>query len=468
MAPLPPTASRHTAPRFPRTFALLVALCALSSCLSLGRLGDISPLGGDAGTERVNLWPLYYKDGDATAVLWPLFDVDDEGFAVRPLMTKQDAEWELVPPLIWFDTETGHFIAFPAYHFEGAQGLFPIIGIGDLSWVGPIWWTESSGGVFPLAAIGGQTQWVGPIWWRGEDALWDGWGVFPLVSMTEGFKQIGPVAWSRDPATGAGMTLVLPVWFAWQDDEGEQIWLTPLGGRGLNAEGDRGFLNVLGPLYHREFSPAETTHHVLWPLMESTTGDIERSWHAWPLAGHIRNHASGDARTWLLSGIVEWTSDRVEGDDDLTSLRAWPLFSAHGKSSPPPDFLHYIGLVGVNKRGTSTDVHVGTPLLFSYTGGPGEESEDAPSGAWHEWSALLGAVHSESAPERSRFELLWYLYRRQTEGDRTKRDLFPFLSWDTDESTPEGSSDFSFLWRLLHVERKGDDYSGHILFIPFD
>lgn len=445
---------------------LVLLLLALTSCLSLERLGDISPLGGEAGTERVNLWPLYYKDGDATAVLWPLFDVDDEGFALRPLVTHQDTAWELVPPLVWFDAETGHFFAFPAYHFQGVHGLFPILGFGDLSWVGPIWWTDSSGGVFPIAAVGGSTQWIGPVWWRGADASWDGWGVFPLVSMTEGIKQLGPVAWSRDPQTGAGMTLVAPLWFAWQADDGERLWLTPLGGRGLSADGERGFVNVLGPVYHREFSPAETTHHVLWPLIESTRGDIERTWHAFPLAGHVRNHASGDARTWLLSGLVEWTSDREDGDDDLTSLRAWPLFSVHGDSSPPPDFLHFIGLVGVDRRGSSTEVHVGTPLLFQYAGGPGEGDE--PNGAWHEWSALLGAVHAESAPERSRFELLWYLYRRQTEGARTKRDLFPFLSYDTDDTTPEGASDFSFLWRLLHVEREGDDYSGHILFIPFD
>jgi hypothetical protein len=42
------------------------------------------------------------------------------------------------------------------------------------------------------------------------------------------------------------------------------------------------------------------------------------------------------------------------------------------------------------------------------------------------------------------------------------RDIFPFIKWDSGED----SYRFSFLWRLLSVEREGEQRKGHVLFIP--
>ena len=80
-----------------------------------------------------------------------------------------------------------------------------------------------------------------------------------------------------------------------------------------------------------------------------------------------------------------------------------------------------------------------------------------------EWDLLCYAVHSTETKDEGTFSVLGYGYRRERKGDTVKRDIFPFVTWD---STP-ASKDVSFLWHLFHYERQGDKTGGHVLFIPW-
>jgi hypothetical protein len=97
--------------------------------------------------------------------------------------------------------------------------------------------------------------------------------------------------------------------------------------------------------------------------------------------------------------------------------------------------------------------HVRIPLLWGH-----ERSESGRS-----WTGPLGLVRFERDAEHERFSLLYYGYRRETRGARTSRDIFPFVTWDTG---PDETS-WSFLWRFLRYERKGERRGGHVLFIPW-
>ena len=97
--------------------------------------------------------------------------------------------------------------------------------------------------------------------------------------------------------------------------------------------------------------------------------------------------------------------------------------------------------------------HTRLPLLF----------ETKREGDEREWSALLGLLRSESDKDSSRFRLAYALYKRETEGERTTRDLFPFVTWD---SAPEETS-VSFLWRVFRYRNDHGDRSGHFLFVPW-
>ena len=80
-----------------------------------------------------------------------------------------------------------------------------------------------------------------------------------------------------------------------------------------------------------------------------------------------------------------------------------------------------------------------------------------------EWSGPLWLVTSKKEPAQSKFNVLYCGYRSETKGDQTRRDIFPFITYDTSAK----SVSTSFLWRVFHYRREGAKRGGHILFIPF-
>lgn len=146
--------------------------------------------------------------------------------------------------------------------------------------------------------------------------------------------------------------------------------------------------------------------------------------------------------------------DPHEGVPDRAAARQ--VLAAHGlePASDDPAALHQaIADFAAEHTETRTRHHLRVPLLFGY-----ERTSDEL-----DWSGPLGLVHYDSAPERSRFSLLYYAYRSETRGDRTTRDLFPFVTWD---SGP-GETEVSFLWRLFHYQRRGGRRGGHVFFVPW-
>jgi hypothetical protein len=108
---------------------LLLLLLGLPcvGCHSIIRLFRNSQLQGAAARpDRVNPWPLLHGDGDRLAVLWPIFDDDEHGFALRPLITRDRPNWELLPPLCWWNAESGDWVFLPAYSVGDNFGVFPL------------------------------------------------------------------------------------------------------------------------------------------------------------------------------------------------------------------------------------------------------------------------------------------------------------------------------------------------------
>lgn len=97
--------------------------------------------------------------------------------------------------------------------------------------------------------------------------------------------------------------------------------------------------------------------------------------------------------------------------------------------------------------------HWRMPLVHEYRRTPAKK----------EWDLLCYAVHSTDTGDESRLSVLGYGYRSERKGDSTRRDIFPFVTWDT---APR-SKHVSFLWRLFDYRRQGDRRGGHLLFIPW-
>lgn len=143
-----------------------------------------------------------------------------------------------------------------------------------------------------------------------------------------------------------------------------------------------------------------------------------------------------------------------EGVPDGSAVRT--LLAAHGRT--PADestgaLRTAVADFAADHTRTFEHTKVRLPLLFGY-----EHSDDEL-----DWYGPLGLVRYAREPGRSRFSLFYYAYRRETRGERTTRDIFPFLTWDT----APGAKEVSFLWRLFRYERNGERRGGHVLFFPW-
>jgi len=526
-----------------RSTLLVCLLAILASCQSLQRLARVSPLSGEVAEDRVNLWPLYYENHEEVAILWPIYDQDAEGFALRPILTRDGSDWEVFPPIAWWNTETGNWVVVPAYSIGDSSGLFPVVGFGDFNFVGPAWWTKDeedgapSYGLFPLFTISPGLNWAALAWWdKDKDGEVESWGVFPIASKSERFNQVGPVVWGYDengdkdyftvfPLYGYGtlddgrrVNWAGPAWWLDGEDETESGWglfplamnlgtfhqagpvfwaetddgdtdylvafplygygrredgggvfVSLLGAKGWDAEGQTEFLNILWLLYHRSQSETSASTNILLPFVNWAHDENESSWRLWPLFGHSEGRTPGTApeadatadsqasaqaedwsKDWALMGLYE----RKTSTNKTGSVRLAPLFSYKAEGTGQQTLFDALSLVSFQRTAEDTsELHVGTPLVFNYY----EESEG------HSWNALLGALDYETDGNGSSFDLLYYLYRSHTTGTETRRDIFPFITWDSGREHAK----FSFLHRLFNYERDGERTGGHILFIPW-
>ncbi|HET6204672.1 MAG TPA: hypothetical protein VFI25_17910 [Planctomycetota bacterium] len=208
------------------------------------------------------------------------------------------------------------------------------------------------------------------------------------------------------------------------------------------------------------------------PLLEVPTAEEDSEWNLFRSRklGFLLDGCKDEtreSRVWKEGilrpeeiGILEPWSPRFDADprsrEERDPRAARTLLEAHGAPVPGEEAGEVKRAV-VEFARENTELrrrrHVRIPFLFHYRG-DGEEGE---------WSALLGLVGSEKKKDRSRFSLLYSFFRAETEGDRTTRDIFPFLTWD---SGPDEKR-VSFLWRVFRYERVGGRRSGHVLFIPW-
>ncbi len=420
-----------------------------AACQTAERLWRISPFEGNVASERVNLWPLAYHNGDETSVLWPLFDVDQRGFALRPLLAKDGTGYSILWPLASFDTDAGTGWAGPFYQFETARGLFPVANFGSLSWVGLVWWSEHASGFFPLAHFG-ELSYVGPVWWSSADGA--SAGLFPLAVFGP-TSYVGPAWWSGDSyglfplfgndLFGSGIDHIGPVWWRSEAEQGLEFGLAPLlsygnGGRSLS----------LLPLYSHELGPDARTRNVLLGLGHaSRAGEREESW-LLPLYYHRAEPARSD--TTLLPFF--WK--RTRGDD-------FDVYTLLGNRSVDPassSFNLYPFWWSNESKRDSSAWRMLLPLF--YFGRAGDERTLITPLGGRGWSTsgeeafvnVFGPLYHKSRSLRrdeSRTALLWPLFERHRRGDeRTTRIAGLFSRTDS-----PGQTETSYALGLGHAQR---------------
>ena len=488
--------------------ALLAAGCATDS--RLWRISPFSSSGSGSG-DRLNVFPLAYSDGDATSILWPLIDVDDDGFAVRPLVSKDDGELDILFPLSHFDLDQGEGWALTGYSNNDNVGLFPLCNFGPhFNYATLAWWWKEGGdvanwgffplawidaeeeqglvlngysfggnkGLFPLFNVGPGFNYVGPAWWHAGLGAEDdaSFGLFPLFS-AGAFRSVGPVWW-----TGGS------------DDDGESDWgCFPL--LWASEEANRSSLALL-PLWYQSLAPrqefraalvpptwwvtsGETEQHVVFPFY-ARFADAESAWTIVPplfasreARGDGSEGAAADSQ-WFTLLANGWSGAESSG------LNVYPLYWS---SQSPHDSSTMLLPFFLSQR------HGDERLLLTPLGGRGWDASGATT-----FTNVLGPLwHHSIGPDRETTAFLWPLFqhderfettqtrafplfdvtlepnghdawflaglgRHVSEGDEDSLRLWPLFSDSEAAATPDLLFDLSLAARHRH----GDDWSNHL------
>ena len=473
----------------------------------------LSPLGGygwtASGESRyVNLFgPLYHHseslsgDEERTAFLWPLFEKHrtPEETTTRALPFWSRSE-KADSKESWYALGLGHSTetrrgsgsrVWPLYSsFDTANEpdlLYNLTLYGAREQDGvqkrrlfPLYWSETSENLTERYYL----LWLGNYKREKDKRAWRFW---PLVSHSEGYGYPGlfyeTTLWGHSEWKGGETTHLL----------GPLLYRSYRSTDELRDESETRLLTFFVKRREREKGlhvPAGTSLSEENRVALSSSGfffdalvDRDESFHVWREGAVTRQ----EART------LHQFSERYGGSDVLPSTKekARAVLSEHGHAPAREDDESLMEALASFSDQNTEQIESYTsrfPFLYSYKrhrdstawSGPlwlVNSKRDADSskftipllysheesGGVTEWSGPLWLLNSYESQQASRFNFLFYGYRSETEGARTTRDIFPFITWDSDEEETE----ISFLWRLFRYRSKGEESSGHFLFIPW-
>ncbi len=440
----------------------------------------LTPLGGrgwsaSGDTRFVNvLGPLYHRsravDGSEsrTAFLWPLFErhrEDDETTTrMIPLFGKTSTP---EGSRTWFAAGLGDVRTTEE---ASSWRLFPLASVSreeerpDLLYKLSLYSDQSHGGesdrnLFPLYRAVSKPDYarhdllLGAVQYKrdGDKRSWRAW---PLVAYSDGFTRTsflydlslfgrahfdggssfhvgGPLLYLHQDVDRAGRSESHSRFLTFLTHDVEKTTSGHVPGTPGQAWQNQVERHKTGFLFDSFVS--ERARYRSW-APDLLDDDEARQLHRWSRAYDDNAYFAGQRDPAAARAILEEHGVAPESGDDDALQRAVHAFAEANSE-------------------LSSRRHARIPLLYGY------ERTDETS----EWYGPLWLFHAKRDAERSRTSFLYYGYKSETEGDRTSRDIFPFITWDTapDEKT------VSFLWRLFRYERKGDARGGYVFFVPW-
>lgn len=367
-------------------FAVLLALAALSLASGCSRSAMAARPSWEAGDDpgsaetpkdkradlapmredRVNVWPLFYKQTPAVSVLWPLISANAGSHAVVPFYEWRTDEERLrllslhqdLPAFadfhgneryyrffnFWVDAKEGKTVFFPFYWRNRDRNTHFLF---------PLFYSDNDGFWTPLYTDCGRTRGVlGPLFlrYRGRTNTYS-WFPFPLIG-----------TWSGESA-GA---IAFPLFYT--DSEA--------------AEADT---NILGPLLHRRRRNDDVRWHFLWPLGAAGTTSSTSNCYFVPL----------------------WYSDPArDGTRESSTFLSLPYFRIADPETSS-SLTSALGPVYIQKSDAeSSYATLFFPLVHWF------------DDTWSRGSALLPLYYHTSARDGSGSTLLTPIFSRSRKGSR--------------------------------------------------
>lgn len=158
----------------------------------------------DFNASLINIWPVFFRGGEYYSALWPMIDGDPYGFAVRPFYNQEGNEYSVLFPFSAWNPVNGDGWVFNTYWNRDAIGSVPLFHYNPnpdgLNYFGPVWYSDYSGGFFPLARFGRGINYVTLAYWnRDYDTMKvTSGGFLPIAHFSPQWNHAGPAWWYRD------------------------------------------------------------------------------------------------------------------------------------------------------------------------------------------------------------------------------------------------------------------------------
>ena len=461
-----------------RSLLLLCAILLVSSCASSRRLMRVFNEKTDKTVkeaDRTNMFPLFYLSGTSSTFLWPLIDSDERGFSIRPFFNKEDNEYAALFPLsAWNPVENEGWVG-PYYWNKDHAALFPIYYQDDKhtqfltyysypygSTLFPLYmkFDEPNGDSAFFTLLGGQskqgdrtTSMAAMLWWASSSPTGSYKTLFPVFyhGKDELSETTYVFPWFSIKGENESGSMLFPFYLEYSDSNGDGGFYTLLGGRSIDGDTSK---TMITPLWWSGSSP-KSSYQTLLPVYHRSQYENGQSSYFFP---YYSSSGKYHKSNWVfpLFKSVQRFNDEGELIRDMWNF---PMILPLAAKRNTPNGSKTSALLGtLFEHEVSGESYSGNVLLFMADWEKDKQSSRFRFPAIYNFRGLVDVSKNE---ERSKVNLL--LYSHEKTDTSVRRDIFPFITWDSGEN----ESGFSFFWRVFERHNRNGKKGGHIFFIPY-
>ena len=454
--------------------SLLVLICSCASSRRLARVFNEKTDNTSKEADRTNMFPLFYVSGTSTSFLWPLIDSDDRGLSIRPIYNQEDDEFAVLFPLsAWNPVDNEGWIG-PYYWNKEHSALFPLYYRDEHHTQFLNYYSHPTGSMlFPLylhfedsnekgfyTLLGGYSQhgdrsnsMAGLLWWSGSAPGESYKTLFPIFyhGVDEHDQTLYFFPWLSHKGKLEQSSMLFPLFYQDSNQQGDYSFYTLLGGH--SKRGDQSNTMVT-PLWWSGSSPKKS-YKTLLPIYHQSESDNVSSLYLFPWY-----HKTGKNTKNCFIFPLFRSSKRFSDDGELTRDQwNFPMILPLAEKENTATGTRTSALLGaLFEHESKGDKSEGDVLIFL------ADWENSPTTHKFRFPALFnlrGLFEVSKDEEKSKVNFLLYSHEKTEKSVR--RDIFPFITWDSGEN----ESGFSFLWRVFETHNRDGKKGGHIFFIPY-
>ena len=459
--------------------------------------------------DRVNVWPIFYKNFLIYSIIWPIGEINDVGWEIRSLVSidNYNESYHAMAYLWGYNAKAGSSYLFPAY-VRGNDYLYtPLFGWDkDLCYIVPpfyvnvqykapgkpdekeniyfVFWpfagfntTKDESFVFPVY-LDIDKGFYSLLYGYGEKFLYCVPPCFVMTKHPEGntYNIIWPLC-SITPSKNNYYSFPL---FHYSDDRANEDfefnYLFPFVARGKriiggSKEAGSGKIEYQRYLpFYYDYSDSEYTHtnYVFFGKPEKNINEsVKNASYLVPFY-----YSQWDkARRYELDTAQPEKAGNADRNPQAQNKQYKKITTARKSTFIMPDILfseneetgkYDISLVPFYFYNKDKSWISESTFLWLYTRHENIEKKAVESQALWYLYCYSHQDKTETEQERTSARILWKLYHREQLADESNFDIFPFISY----SENQARSRFSFCWRLFNYEKNAESFKLHLFFIP--